>query len=393
MKQTELAIDLDPMKWSRLIVECLCFCKIRFVTRISAFSDRAAARRRHHVGRVQALTPVIAPLALFCLVCLLSSQSFGQGVHHPFAVGANEGAAGGTQGLSGWILSQESGFYRLLSGAIRAAKQSGAASWGLIGLSFAYGIFHAAGPGHGKAVIASYMLANERALRRGLVIAFGAALLQGMSAIAIVGLSTIVFKATAARMTSAANAVEIISYAGIVVLGAALVYTKGRALISAWRTAPATLAFAVSGGSNRMFVADDCTLDHVHGLGCGHVHAPDPRTLDAGFAWKSALLTMAAAGARPCSGAILVLVFALAQGIFSAGLFAVLAMSLGTAITTAALASLAVFAKLAAVKYSKADSHRAVLAGRMFEVGAAVCVLALGLTLLLANIAGRGLAN
>ena len=128
------------------------------------------------------------PLALLCMVVLASSQSLGQGVHHPFAVGANEGATGSAQGVSGWILAREAGFYRLLSGAIRAAKQSGAAAWGLTGLSLAYGIFHAAGPGHGKMVIASYMLADERALRRGLVIAFGAALLQGFSAIAIVGI-------------------------------------------------------------------------------------------------------------------------------------------------------------------------------------------------------------
>ena len=93
---------------------------------------------------------------------------------------------------------------------------------------------------------------------------------------------------------------------------------------------------------------------------------------------------MVAAGARPCSGAILVLVFALAQGVFVAGFFAVIVMSLGTAITTAALASAAVFAKNAAVKYSKAGSRQALLAGRLFEFGAAVAVLGLGLVLFLA---------
>jgi len=118
------------------------------------------------------------PLVLLGLAVLLSFQCLGQGVHHPFAVGADEGAVSSAQGVSGWILAQESGFYRLLSGAIHAAKQSGTATWGLVALSLGYGIFHAAGPGHGKAVIASYMLANERALRRGLVIAFGAAFLQ-----------------------------------------------------------------------------------------------------------------------------------------------------------------------------------------------------------------------
>jgi len=210
------------------------------------------------------------------MIILLPPESLGQGVHHPFAVGANEGAMGSAQGVSGWILAHEAGFYRLLSGAIRAAKQSGAAAWGLAGLSLAYGIFHAAGPGHGKMVIASYMLANERALRRGLVIAFGAALLQGFSAVAIVGLGAVVFKATAKHMTAAANAVEIASYAGIVVLGGALVFMKGAALLSAWRAAPAVAVAA--GGTARAFLADDCSLNHVHGPGCAHFHAPDPRT-------------------------------------------------------------------------------------------------------------------
>jgi nickel/cobalt transporter (NicO) family protein len=333
----------------------------------------------------------VLPLTLLCLAVLLPSQGLGQGVHHPFAVGANEGAISSAQGISGWILAQEAGFYRLLSGSIRAAKQNGAATWGLVALSFGYGIFHAAGPGHGKAVIASYMLANERALRRGLVIALGAALLQGFSAIAIVGLSALVFNAAATRMTAAAHAVEIVSYAGIAVLGAVLVYGKGAALLSAWRAVPRVAANVAGGGTASAFLADDCMEDHIHGPGCAHFHAPDPRTL--GVSWKSALLTMIAAGARPCSGAILVLVFALAQGIFSAGIFAVGAISLGTAITTASLASAAVFAKNAAVKYSKSSSQQALIAGRLFEFGAAVAVLGLGLALLLAVLSGGSVAN
>jgi nickel/cobalt exporter len=148
-----------------------------------------------------------------------------------------------------------------------------------------------------------------------------------------------------------------------------------------------------AGGTARAFLADDCAGNHVHGPGCAHFHAPDPRTLGAGFSWKSALLTMMAAGSRPCSGAILVLVFALAQGIFSTGVFAVVAMSLGTAITTAALASAAVLAKTAAVKYSKAGSGQALIAGRLFEAGAAFAVLGLGLVLLFAAFAGANPTN
>jgi nickel/cobalt transporter (NicO) family protein len=336
--------------------------------------------------------PVLVPLTLLAAAVLFSFPSFAQGAHHPFAVGANEGALGSTQGFSGWLLAKESGFYRLLSTAIRAAKESGAAAWSLAGLSFAYGIFHAAGPGHGKMVIASYMLANERALRRGIVIAFGAAFLQGVSAIAIVGISALLFRATAKHMTMAANAVELASYAGIVILGAVLVYVKGVALLSAWRVSPA-MAAAGAGGPDMVFSADACTNDHHHGLECSHFHAPDPSALGPGFSWKSALLTMVAAGLRPCSGAILVLVFALAEGIFAAGVFAVTAVSLGTVATTSALASAAVFAKNAAVKYATPGSRRAMIAGRLFETIAAFAVFGLGLTLFFVTFAGNRVAN
>src|SRR5262249_24744861 len=142
---------------------------------VSAF---AAAKRARRNGAAALL---LLPFVLLAAGVLLSLPSLAQGVHHPFAVGANEGALGSAQGISGWLLAKESGFSRLLSAAIRAAKESGGAVFGLAGLSLAYGIFHAAGPGHGKTVIASYMLANERALRRGIAIAFGAALLQGVS--------------------------------------------------------------------------------------------------------------------------------------------------------------------------------------------------------------------
>ena len=79
------------------------------------------------------------------------------------------------------------------------------ALWALIGVGFVYGVAHAAGPGHGKAVIASYMMANDAALRRGIVLALLAALLQGAVAVAIVGVAAVVFNATAARMNEIAD--------------------------------------------------------------------------------------------------------------------------------------------------------------------------------------------
>jgi nickel/cobalt transporter (NicO) family protein len=345
--------------------------------------------------------PALAVLLACCVVsAALACPALAQGVHHPFAVGADEGAVGHVSGLSAWIIAQESGFYRMLTGALRSAKESGAAMWGLIGLSFGYGVFHAAGPGHGKAVIASYMVSNERALRRGLVISLLAAVLQGLVAVGLVGIAAMIFASTAKRMTEAAHVMEVASYAGIVLLGAALLWSKGTALVVAFRHVPAAatlgvfaappprLALSTGNPPGRGFVADDCRDDHIHGPGCGHFHAPDPSQLGDGFSWRSAVVTILTAGARPCSGAILVLVFSLAQGIFWTGAAATFAMSLGTAITTGALASMAVLAKSWAVRFSGTGSWRAEIIGRGVEVAAALCVLLFGAALLFATFSG-----
>jgi nickel/cobalt exporter len=342
----------------------------------------------------------LACLFLTCSLVFagLAWPALAQGAHHPFAVGADEGAVGHVSDITAWIIALESGFYRLLTSALRGAKENGAALWGLIGLSFAYGVFHAAGPGHGKAVITSYMVSNERALRRGLVISLLAALLQGLVAVGLVGIAAVVFASTARHMTQAAHVMEIASYLGIILLGAALLWTKSAGLAIALRKIPAPaslgvfasasppLALVTGNEQDSNFLADNGGDDHVHGPGCGHFHAADPRQLGEGFNWRSAALTILTAGARPCSGAILVLVFALAQDIFWAGAAATFAMSLGTAVTTGALASMAVLAKGWAVRVSGLGSSRAEIIGRGIEVAAAFCVIFFGAALLFAKL-------
>ena len=336
------------------------------------------------------------------VVALAAHPATAQIAHHPFAIGANEGGVGRQSGFGAWIIGWESYFYLQLTGAVRAAK-AGDGAWLLVALSFAYGIFHAAGPGHGKAVITSYMVSNEVALRRGLAISLAAAVLQGLVATALVGIAAYVFDATAPRMTAAAQTIELLSYLGIVALGLVLVWRKGRALAALWSPAPAEPAMMLAGTGpgpgfgtvalrsaipSGRFVADD-GLSHVHGAdcGCGGAHMPDPTLLGGKrFDWKAAGVAVVTAGARPCSGAILVLVFALSQGIFVAGVAATFAMALGTAITTGALAACAVFAKGLAMRLS--GGPRAVLVGRLVEFGAAAGVLLFGLVLLGAAFSG-----
>ena len=103
-------------------------------------------------------------------------------------------------GVLGWIFAKQAEFYRQFSGLIRAAKADGSAAWSLMGVSFLYGIFHAAGPGHGKAVISSYLVANEETWKRGVVLSFVSALVQALVAVVVVGIAAALLNATAATM-------------------------------------------------------------------------------------------------------------------------------------------------------------------------------------------------
>ena len=168
------------------------------------------------------------------VVALAATPAFAQFARRPFAVGG-EGGGGASGGLTGWIMETQSLLTRLIAGDVKALHDNPAAIWGLVGIGFLYGVIHAAGPGHGKAVIASYMMASDRALKRGVILSFLAALLQGTVAVALVGAAALIFNATAAEMNAAADGIALASYGGVIAIGLWLTWTKGRALIAALR--------------------------------------------------------------------------------------------------------------------------------------------------------------
>ena len=119
----------------------------------------------------------------------------------------------------------------MLSSTIRAAKADGSAAYTLLGISFIYGIFHAAGPGHGKAVISSYLVAHDETWRRGVVLSFASAILQALTAILIVGIAAVLLGATAKAMGDTVRVVEMVSYGLIILIGLRLLWVKGRSLL------------------------------------------------------------------------------------------------------------------------------------------------------------------
>jgi ABC-type nickel/cobalt efflux system permease component RcnA len=295
-------------------------------------------------------------------------------------------------GIVGWLLARQSEFYREMSSTIRAAKSDGSAVWTLLAISFAYGIFHAAGPGHGKAVISSYLVANQETARRGIALSFASALMQSLVAVAIVAICAWLLNATAKTMCGAEKAIEIASYALIAAFGIRLVWTKGggfmRALQRPRRATPADMP-RHDRGQYHHHHDHDHHHDHVHDAHCGHAHGPDPVELAGPGGWRRGFGAIFAVGIRPCSGAILVLVFALAQGLFWAGIAATFAMGLGTAITVAGIAVMAVSAKDLARRLSGAGEGSVTLVMRGIEFGAAGLVLLFGIGLLFGYLAAE----
>jgi nickel/cobalt exporter len=300
-------------------------------------------------------------------------------------------------GIVGWILAKQSEFYRQMSSTIRAAKSDGSAVWTLLAISFAYGVFHAAGPGHGKAVISSYLIANQETARRGIVLSFASALMQSLVAVVIVAICAWLLNATAKTMCGAEKAIEIVSYALIAAFGARLVWTKGGGFIRALQAPRPALAMASAGhGHGHDHHHDHHHHDHDHGPDqhvhdehCGHSHGPEPSELAGPGGWRRGFGAIFAVGIRPCSGAILVLVFALAQGLFWAGIAATFVMGLGTAITVAAIAVIAVSAKDLARRLSAGTEGGGTLVMRGVEFGAAGLVLLFGVGLLFGYLAAE----
>ncbi len=320
---------------------------------------------------------------------------------HPFGVPEAGGAGGGSGWLSG-VFAQvsmwQSHFYRQLTGAMRAWQAEGGAGWTLIGLSFAYGIFHALGPGHGKAVISAYVLANRQTARNGAVLAMVSALIQALVAIVAVAVLAWLLNVTAATMNRATQWLETASFMLIVALGLWLVWRKAvRPLARGWRRRGPAHEHAGAEHAHRPLHSHGHGHAHAHphahahhpthvhddDCGCGHAHVPDPRDVEGTPTLRRSITALLAVGLRPCSGALIVLVFSLSQNFFGAGMASALAMGLGTGLTVAALVMMAVLARDTAGRFSAAMSTAwAARLRYLIEAAAAVAVLALGALLL-----------
>lgn len=273
-----------------------------------------------------------------------------------------------------WMLMQQRSLHRQLSAGmerLRSAPSAAAAGW-LILVSFLYGIFHAAGPGHGKAVIATYLLTHRADLRRGILLSALSALLQGVTAIALVfGFVTIAGRLTRDAVNQVST-LEQISFAMIAALGAWLAF---RALRRLWTHVRHRRIAAARTGDQ----APHGEIDG-HACGCHASHHIDPARLES--RWTQ-LATIVSIGARPCAGAVVVLAVAHLLELRLAGVFAVLAMSVGTGMTVAILAIIAVYARRWAERATSENHLGWQLIGHGMTLLGGIGIFLLGLTLFL----------
>ena len=226
-----------------------------------------------------------------------------------------------------------------MSGLLQAVAENPTQAGGaLLLFSFVYGVLHALGPGHGKVVITTWLATHPSKLKSSIGLTLAASLLQGLVAIGLVIVVLTLLRLPARQLHLSSFWLEKGSYALVGVLGLLLCWRALKKLRMLLRK-PKFTAF---------------TPHHVHDqhCGCGHQHMPDPKQLERDEDWRARLMIILSMGMRPCSGAIMVLLFSKVIGVFGWGVASALAMAAGTSLTISSLALLVHVFRTLAVKLS-----------------------------------------
>ena len=240
-------------------------------------------------------------------------------------------AAGGVWLWRAWpqVMLESSVWQRSVNAELSAllqqvAKNPARAGGSLLLFSFIYGVLHALGPGHGKIVITTWLATHPSRLKRSLGLTLAASLLQGAVAIALVVVVLTVLALPARQLHLSSYWLEKGSYLLVGVLGLLLC-----------RRAVSGLRHVLRKPLFKSF-----TPHHVHSAtcGCGHQHLPSQTQVENADGWHDRLMIVLSMGMRPCSGAIMVLLFSKVIGVFGWGMVSAMAMAAGTALTISMIA-------------------------------------------------------
>ncbi|NOH71891.1 nickel/cobalt transporter [Vibrio pectenicida] len=267
----------------------------------------------------------------------------------------------------------------------------------LVGFSFLYGMLHSLGPGHGKVIVSTYLATHPAKVRASLMLTIISAICQALVAILLVSVLIWGFNASMRVVNEKAATFVALSFVLVVVLGLLICWKASKQIYRAIRAPKlkvkaltpiaAQPAMSMSApGSLLMPQSVLHTTQHSHDkCGCGHQHVAGADAINEASTMREYVGIVASIGIRPCTGAIMALLFANMVGTYWLGMMSALAMAGGTALTTSIIAILTLTSKKIVKRYLAATSSDNTapwqLAGYYVQLFGGLLLIAIGLLL------------
>lgn len=285
----------------------------------------------------------------------------------------------------------------------------------LIGFSFIYGMLHSLGPGHGKVIVSTYLATHPTKAKASLVLTVVSALLQALVAILLVSVLLWGFSASMRVVNDKANLFVSLSFALVALVGSLICWKALRNIYRSLRknklgkptlkvktittlaaNSPSPMA-ARSTISLRSSLSDVSPIlassrglapaAHSHSdCGCGHQHVADADAINKASTLREYAGIIVTIGVRPCTGAIMVLLFANMVGLYWMGVLSAFAMAIGTALTTSLIAMMTLTGKHLVKRYLTAGSKNSnaslKAAGHYLQLFGGILLVLIGLLLM-----------
>lgn len=298
-------------------------------------------------------------------------------------------STGGLASVAQWAAEGQREAQNALAGALRRLRGGEAGAFAaLMGLAFAYGVFHAAGPGHGKLLIGGYGVARRVPLLRLAALALLSSLAQATTAVVLVYAGVLALDWTRTRMVGLAEDIMLpASHGAVALIGLWLAWRGIRGVRRQRTGAPGQAHDQVHEHGHDHDPAHGHHSAHHHHQtadaacpSCGHRHGPTLEEASRITSFREGAALIAGVAMRPCTGALFLLVLTWQMGIGAAGIAGAYAMGAGTALVTVAVAVLSVWAREGAL--STLASGRIARALPLLELTAGLAIAAVSLSLL-----------
>ncbi|NOH78629.1 nickel/cobalt transporter [Vibrio sp. RE86] len=284
----------------------------------------------------------------------------------------------------------------------------------LIGFSFIYGMLHSLGPGHGKVIVSTYLATHPTKAKASLALTIVSALLQALVAVLLVSVLIWGFNASMRVVNDKANMFVALSFALVAVVGVLICWKALKNIYRAMRQ-PQLRVKAIQPLSSQALSSQPLSskpmlslnahtpmataihtvrTNHKAGseCGCGHQHVADAESINNASTLREYAGIIVTIGIRPCTGAIMVLLFSNVVGLYWMGVLSALAMAVGTALTTSLIAIMTLTGKHLVKRYlavgNKDENGSLKVAGHYLQLFGGVLLVIIGMLLMNGQDAG-----